>query len=177
MTLSATRSAIYHSGTAAFGALLVTICRILSQITNASIHNGQCGVCGLCLRCLFSWMEDFLKRFNRNAYIMCAIHGRGLCASAISAYQLILRNILRCVATDLITGIIFGFCKVFLAAATGWFGWLYFDAHYTDVPLFAIWILVVGAYLIASAFFSVYAIAVDTLVLCARKLNQFSTSK
>lgn len=98
VVISAARSTIYHAGTAAFGALLITICTILRIITNKHT-SGQCGLCGLCLRCFFAWLTDLLERFNRNAYIMCALHGKGLCASAIDAYKLILRNLLRYIAT------------------------------------------------------------------------------
>lgn len=176
MTMSATRSVIYHSGTAAFGALLLTVCRVLRMIVNARSSGGAC--CALCLSCLLSSLEDFVKRFNQNAYIMCAIHGKGLCASALSAYQLIFRNILRIMATDVVTSIVFGFCKLFLAVGAGCFGWIYFSKQnfFLVSPVFPVFLLVVGGYLIGSAFFSVYSIAVDTIVLCARKLNFSSES-
>lgn len=170
VAISAARSAIYHTGTAAFGALLITICTILRIITNRHT-SGECGLCGLCLRCLFAWLTDFLKRFNRNAYIMCALHGKGLCASAIDAYKLIFRNVLRYIATDVVTKIVFVFSKLFLTCAAGALCWIYFSNHYRTVPVSAVGILIVGVYLITSEFFNVYTIAVDTLMLCARKCN------
>lgn len=100
---------------------------------------------------------------------MCALHGKGLCASAIDAYKLILRNLLRYIATEVVTNIVFVFAKLFLTFAAGALCWIYFSNHYTTVPVFAIGILIVGVYLIASEFFNVYSIAVDTLMLCARK--------
>lgn len=100
---------------------------------------------------------------------MCAIHGEGLCASAMSAYNLILRNVMRVLATDFVTGLVFGFCKFFLACVTASFGWMYFNKYFPLVPGFPVFILFAGAYFIAGTFFSVYAMAVDTLVLCARK--------
>lgn len=162
MTMSATRSVYYHSGTAAFGAILVTICRMINLLVDRFSEFDY-------IKCFTTFVDGILKRFNRNAYIMCAVHGNGLCASGLSAYQLILRNVFRYIATDVVIGIVFGFCKVFIVCLTGIGGWSYFMDYYNIIPMFPFFVLVVGAYLIASAFFSVYAMAVDTLVLCARK--------
>lgn len=100
---------------------------------------------------------------------MCALHGKGLCASAIDAYKLIIRNVLRYIATDMVTNIVFMFAKLILTCVAGVLCWVYFDNHYKTVPVYAVGILIVGVYLIASEFFNVYSIAVDTLMLCARK--------
>lgn len=162
MTISATRAVYYHSGTAAFGAVLVSICRMINLFVARFSEID-------CFKCFTSFVEDILKRFNRNAYIMCAIHADGLCASGLIAYQLILRNVFRYIATDEVIGIVFGFCQIFIACLTGICGWSYFMDYYRIIPGFPFFILVVGAYFVASTFFSVYAMAVDTLVLCARK--------
>lgn len=162
ITISATRSAYHHSGTAALGAVLVTICRMINLIVArfSATH---------CMKCIASFIEGFLKRFNRNAYIMCAIHGGGLFASGRSAYQLILRNVLGYLATDTFVGIVFAFCKVFIAFVTGVCSFVFFLTYFLMAEVFPFFVVICGAYFVAGAFFSVYSIAVDTLVLCARK--------
>lgn len=168
MSMSATRTAVYHSGTAAFGALVLSICRILRLFVEGGSHGNECI---LCIQCFFICMVEVIKRLTRNAYIMCAIHGKGLCASGVSSCQLVVRNVLRCFTAELATNIIFGGLKLLLALGTGLIGWVYFnngDCRFTDAvtPLL---LLIFCTHLIAGAFFSVFSMAVDTLVLCACK--------
>lgn len=44
------------------------------------------------------------------------------------------------------------------------------NLHYNIVPVV---IMMIGTYLIASIFFGVYSMAVDTLFLCFRKLGKY----
>lgn len=156
-TMSATRSVLYHSGTAAVGAPLIIACRCIGVITNSR------------LRCIFAFINDFIKRFNRNIYVMCALHGNGLCSSSLAASQLVSRNASQYHPTDMITGKIFAICKILVASAVTCVAVCYLGKFYVDIPTYPIIFLLLGAYSIASDFFGVYAVAVDTLVLCARK--------
>jgi choline transporter-like protein 2/4/5 len=96
----------YHIGTLAFGSLIITICRLIrimleyvdqklkkydNEITRAIL---------CCCKCFFWCLEKFLKFINRNAYIMCAIHGKNFCASAKDAFLLLMRNIVRVFVLD-----------------------------------------------------------------------------
>lgn len=74
------------------------------------------------------------------------------------------------------TGIIIGMSQLLLAAGAG--GITYacvYDKNWSDqeraLMLIPISIVVVGSFVIAGAFFSVYSIAVDTMVLCFRKYS------
>lgn len=71
LPISAARSVYFHSGTAALCAVLVTICR-MSNLIMARFNATNC------TKCSASCVAGFLKRFNGNAYIMCAVHGEGL---------------------------------------------------------------------------------------------------
>lgn len=53
-----------------------------------------------CLKCFFWCLEKFLKFVNKNAYIMCAVHGKNFCTSARKAFGLLMRNILRVFVLD-----------------------------------------------------------------------------
>lgn len=53
-----------------------------------------------CMKCFFYCLEKFLKFINRNAYIMCAIHGKNFCLSAKDAFNLLVRNIIRTFILD-----------------------------------------------------------------------------
>lgn len=96
----------YHLGTLAFGSLIITICRIIRVILEYIDHklkkydNPVTRAIMCCMKCFFWCLEKFLRFINRNAYIMCAIHGKNFCASAIDAFNLLMRNILRVFVLD-----------------------------------------------------------------------------
>lgn len=101
----------YHLGTLAFGSLIITICRIIRVILEYIDHklkkydNPVTRAIMCCLKCFFWCLEKFLRFINRNAYIMCAIHGKNFCASAKDAFSLLMRNILRVFVLDKVSEI------------------------------------------------------------------------
>lgn len=106
LTLGLYRTVRYHLGTLAFGSLIITICRIirllleyldqkLKKYDNVVTRSILC-----CMKCFFWCLEKFLKFLNKNAYIMCAIHGKNFCGSAKDAFNLLMRNFLRVIALD-----------------------------------------------------------------------------
>lgn len=176
LTVGFGRTVRYHLGTLALGSLIVTICRIirvcleyidhkLKKYDNAFTRAIMC-----CLKCFFWCLEKFLRFMNKNAYIMCAIHGKHFCGSAKDAFNLLMRNFLRVVALDKVTEFLFFLSKVLVTLGMGALTFFYFDSelnkqtlHYNLVPVI---IVMIGTYLIASVFFGVYSMAVDTLFLC-----------
>lgn len=81
---------------------------------------------------------------------------------------------MRYIAMDTMTGIIFGVSQILLAVGAG--GITYaclYDKNWSEDERALVWIpiiiLFIGAFVVSGAFFSVYAIAVDTLVLCFRE--------
>lgn len=96
----------YHLGTVAFGALIIAIVRIIRVMLEYIDHKlkkfdnpfTRCILC--CCKCFFWCLENFLKFINKNAYIMCAVHGKNFCKSARDAFSLLMRNIIRVVVLD-----------------------------------------------------------------------------
>jgi len=184
VTASIGRTFRYHLGTLAFGSLILAICRIirvileyinhkLSKYDNAFVKAIMC-----CLRCFFWCLEKFIKFINKNAYIMCAIHGKNFCRSARKAFNLLMRNILRVVVLDKVTDYLLFMGKLMITAGMCALAFFVFAEelqfksvenvqvpvlNYTIVPILVIGF---GTYFIASIFFGVYAMAVDTLFLC-----------
>lgn len=167
LTTAVGRTVTFHLGTVAHGSLLITICRLIRMPLRRAAQDRN-SVAAACAYACFSCFERFLQRFNRNAYIMSAVHGRGLCNSALAAYQLICRNVSRFVVTELVTDLAFGMCKVLIAVCAGCAVSASIDRPFWD-KVDAIQIVVVGSYLIADTCFSVHEMAVATLVLCCRK--------
>jgi choline transporter-like protein 2/4/5 len=129
-----------------------------------------------CCRCCLFCLEKFLKFLNRNAYIITAIYGTGFFTSARRAFHLIISNPLRLLVIDKVCDFLIFLGKLCVTAAIGILAFFFFthriaqaekyvpELHYYIVPLL---LIVIGTYIIATCFFSVYSMAVDTLFLCA----------
>lgn len=176
LTSGLSRTVRYHLGTIAFGSFIIAICRILRVVLEfidqkCKKYNNEVTRAILCVfRCLFWLLEKFLRFLNRNAYVMCAIHGKNFCSSAGDAFNLLMRNFLRVVALDQVTDFLFFLSKLLISLGMGTLMYFYLtleysqlDLHYNLVPSF---IVTIGTYLIACVFFSVYSTAVETLFLC-----------
>ncbi|XP_048473860.1 choline transporter-like protein 2 isoform X2 [Rhincodon typus] len=175
------RALRYHTGTLAFGSLLlalVQVIRVLLEYIDQKMKGAQNKVAKFilsCLKCCFWCLEKFLKFLNRNAYIMVAIYGKNFCTSAKNAFFLLMRNIVRVVVLDKVTDFLLFLGKLLIVGGVGVLGFFFFTKritifedkaptlNYYWVPLLT---LIVGSYLVAHGFFSVYAMCVDTLFLC-----------
>ncbi|KAH1020841.1 hypothetical protein HUJ04_010436 [Dendroctonus ponderosae] len=180
LTAAIYRTIRYHLGTLAFGSLIIAICRMirvmlecvdkkLKKYDNAFTRAILC-----CLKCFFWCLEKFLKFINKNAYIMCAIHGKNFCASAKDAFTLLLNNIVRVFVLDKVTDFLFFLSKLLVTFGVGAIAYVFFVTDYISfvdnseiqyglAPVVAI---IIATYLIATLFFNVYSMAVDTLFLC-----------
>lgn len=165
---SAVRAFRYHIGTIALGSPIILICSGICSLLGIGIARSGCGLC-MCFRCCccLGRFKEFLRRFNRNAYIMCSMHGNEFCTSAVDAYHLIFRNWSAYNSTDFVLGLVFFVSQILLACATGAF--VYF--HYSVHSIMPILCLIFGAFYVFQQFFAVCSIAVDTLLLCARELK------
>ncbi|XP_044258638.1 choline transporter-like 2 isoform X2 [Tribolium madens] len=173
------RTLRYHIGTLAFGSLIIAICRMIRVALEYIDHklkkydNGITKAILCCCKCFFWCLEKFLKFINRNAYIMCAIHGKNFCMSAKDAFMLLMRNILRVFVLDKVTDFLFFMGKLLITMGVGAISYVLFATdltgidnsglHYELVPVIVIMII---TYIVATVFFNVYSMAVDTLFLC-----------
>ncbi|XP_077391888.1 choline transporter-like protein 5-A [Festucalex cinctus] len=175
------RAIRYHTGSLAFGALVLSVVQLF-RITLKYLEKKLKGLDSslsrfilCCLRCCFWCLEKFIRYMNRNAYIMVAIYGKNFFSSAQEAFFLLMRNMVRVAVVDRVTDFLLFLGKVMIAGGVGVLALLFFTKkitlfqaevpylHYYEVPLMT---TVVGAYLIAHGFFSVYAMCVDTFFLC-----------
>lgn len=169
------QTAFYHLGTLAFGSMILAICRLICLILEyidkkvKKFDNAITRAILCCLRCFFWLLENFLRFINKNAYIMCAIHGKSFCPSAKDAFNLYMRNCLRGITLDKVTDFLFFLSKLLLTAGAG-VSTYYFLAsnpnikvNYKLVPTI---VVAIASYFMTSVFFSVYSMAVDTLFLC-----------
>uniref|UniRef100_A0A8C7YUR4 Choline transporter-like protein n=1 Tax=Oryzias sinensis TaxID=183150 RepID=A0A8C7YUR4_9TELE len=175
------RSLRYHTGTLAFGALILSVVqliRVLLEYLDHKLKGAQNKFAKFllcCLKCCFWCLEKIIKFLNRNAYIMVAIYGKNFCTAAKDAFFLLLRNMIRVAVLDKVTDFLLFLGKLLVVGLVGVFAFFFFSGrvkafadtapnlHYYWVPILTV---AVGSFLIASGFFSVYSMCVDTLFLC-----------
>ncbi|XP_051563682.1 choline transporter-like protein 2 isoform X2 [Myxocyprinus asiaticus] len=175
------RALRYHTGSLAFGSLIlaiVQVIRVILEYLDQKLKGAQNKFAKFllsCLKCCFWCLEKFIKFLNRNAYIMVAIYGKNFCTSARDAFFLLMRNIVRVAVLDKVTDFLLFLGKLLIVGIVGICSFFFFTGkikiveevapslNYYWVPILTV---VFGAYLIAHGFFSVYAMCVDTLFLC-----------
>ncbi|XP_062853268.1 choline transporter-like protein 2 isoform X4 [Trichomycterus rosablanca] len=175
------RTLRYHTGSVAFGSLVlavVQVIRVSLEYLEHKLRGAENRVTRFilsCLKCCFWCLEKCIKFINRNAYIMVAIYGKNFCTSAKDAFFLLMRNIVRVAVLDQVTDFLLFLGKLLIVGVVGICSFIFFtgkvrvveDAapalNYYWVPILTV---VLGSYLIAHGFFSVYAMCVDTLFLC-----------
>ncbi|KAJ8921441.1 hypothetical protein NQ315_003059 [Exocentrus adspersus] len=169
LTEAVCRTIRYHLGTIAFGSLIIATCRIIRVLLEYIDHklkkydNDLVKAILCCCKCFFWCLEKFLKFINKNAYIMCAIHGKNFCASAKDAFLLLMRNILRVFVLNKVSDFVFFLSKLLLTVGVGAVAYLFFVTditpvdntalNYGEVPVV---ILMICTYLISTVFFNVY---------------------
>ncbi|XP_049745088.1 choline transporter-like protein 4 [Elephas maximus indicus] len=177
------RTLHYHTGSLAFGALILTLVQLARVVLEYIDHKlrgvqnpiARCIMC--CFKCCLWCLEKFIKFLNRNAYIMIAIYGKNFCVSAKNAFMLLMRNVLRVVVLDKVTDLLLFFGKLLVVGGVGVLSFFFFSGRihglgkdFENPHLNYYWLpimtSIVGAYVIASGFFSVFSMCVDTLFLC-----------
>ncbi|XP_064616892.1 choline transporter-like protein 2 [Liolophura sinensis] len=171
----------FHFGSLAFGSLLVAIVqlvRVFLEYLDSKLkgsENGAAKFVAKCLKCCFWCLEKLIKFINKNAYILIAVYGKNFCTSAKNAFLLIMRNIVRTVVLDRVADFVLFLSKIFVTAAAfvGAFFWFqgrvpFFREYVPNLNYYwtPIVLVGIGAFMIATCFFSVYDMAVDTLFLC-----------
>lgn len=125
-----------------------------------------------CTQCCLGCVEWTIKFINRNAYIMIAVTGRGFCKAAAMATGLIINNILRIGTVNVIGDVMLFLGKLCVSLACALFAFLMLDTHQyksshhkISSPLFPVLFCWGLGYVVASLFFAVVEMAIDTIVL------------
>ncbi|XP_051940837.1 choline transporter-like protein 2 isoform X1 [Hippocampus zosterae] len=178
---SLARTLKYHTGSVAFGSLILSVIQIIRVLLEyldqklQGARNKYTKFLLKCMKCFFWCLETCIKFLNRNAYIMMAIYGKNFCTSAQDAFMLLLRNIVRVAVLDKVTDFLLLLGKLLIVGVIGIISFFFFTGR-TDSPQYSppnlnyYWVPIltniIGSYFIAHGFFSVYSMCVDTLFLC-----------
>uniref|UniRef100_A0A8D0RFV4 Choline transporter-like protein n=1 Tax=Sus scrofa TaxID=9823 RepID=A0A8D0RFV4_PIG len=182
------RAIRYHTGSLAFGSLIlagIQMFRLILEYLDKRLKEAQNNISKFlkcCLRCCFWCLEKAVKFLNRNAYIMIAIYGKNFCRSAKDAFNLLMRNILKVAVMDRVTDFVLVLGKILVAGCIGVLAFLLFterlpmiiegptSLNYYWVPLLTV---IIGSYLIAHGFFSIYAMCIETIFICFCKFSVY----
>lgn len=166
----------YHLGTAAFGSLVIaiilTIRAIISYIQRKAKNSGnkilQYVMC--ILQCCMWCLEKIMRFLNKNAYIQTAIYGYSFCKACRVAFFLLLRNILRVAAVNMVADFVLLLGKLFVPVVTTFFLYCVFayaipsaELNGLVSPLVFTFIL---AYFVSVMFSEIFGMAIETILCC-----------
>ncbi|XP_047959466.1 choline transporter protein 1-like [Salvia hispanica] len=113
-----------------------------------------------------------IKSVNHNAYIMIAITGKGFVKASEMATELIMSNILRIGKVNVIGDVILFLGKLCVSLSSALFAFLMLDTHkYKSAhnkitsPLFPVLVCWGFGYIVATLFFGVVEMSIDTMIL------------
>jgi len=164
----------FHSGTLAYGSLLIaivqTIRAILEKIrrTIKKFDNKFANSLIGCCQCCFCVLESCLRFMNKNAYIQTAIFGTSFCQSARQAFYLMLRHTGRIGAISYVSGSILIVGKLFISAATTGLSFLALidvseEINHVAGPMIVVFFI---SYIVSDIFMGVFDMGIKTILHC-----------
>lgn len=169
----------HHVGTLALGSLIIAIINFIRLIIEyfeqkmKSYNGGEIPkiwkLIFCCLKCCLWCLEKCMKYINKNTYIQTCINGTWFCVSMCNAFKCLLGYINYIFVTSAISTAMLAFGKVAIALATGGIGgWWIMTYRYDDVSSIVPSCIVIVAigFGIATMFCEVYAMGIDTMLMC-----------
>ncbi|KAH0789400.1 choline transporter-like protein 2 isoform X2 [Histomonas meleagridis] len=167
------RSLRFHTGSLAFGSLVITIFKIITIIIEyidqktRETQNTAIKCLIKCLKCCCICVQKFLKYINRNAYIMIAMHGFNFFRGCKEAFNLLLRNAARATALNWVGDFTLFLGRVFVAGVVSSISIFIFKANkditFYIVPAVCVFVM---SWLASGAFTGVFEMSIDATFLC-----------
>ncbi|KAI9341913.1 plasma-membrane choline transporter-domain-containing protein [Obelidium mucronatum] len=169
------RTARYHLGSIALGAMLIAIVQTLRCVMLFVKRLAKKSSLKIlvplinCCQCYLAWLEKLVKWINKNGYIMVAITGDGFCKSCGHALALLIRNGLKLIAVDLVGDMIILLSKVCITSLVVliFYFFINWQADLIDIQFIYVPLVIIGiiALFVASGFMGVYEMGIDTIFL------------
>jgi hypothetical protein len=167
---------VHHLGTVAHGSLIIAIIKtirtVIAYIQNKAkkMHNKPMEYLMMCLQCFMWCLEKIMKFINKHAYILTAIYGFSFCKSARKAFWLLLRNILRVAAVNMLSTFLLMMGRILIPVLTTFICYLAI-AYGTNnslvsgiiAPLVLCFLL---SYWIACMFLEIFGMGIETILFC-----------
>eukprot|EP00301_Raphidiophrys_heterophryoidea_P005552 c12318_g1_i1.p1 GENE.c12318_g1_i1~~c12318_g1_i1.p1 ORF type:complete len:659 (+),score=135.55 c12318_g1_i1:68-1978(+) len=172
------RTLKYQSGSVALGAFLILVTAVFNWIARVSIYMASrqtklpiIKYFLACLLCLFEAVFKIISLVSHYAYIEMAFWSDGYCASARRVAARIERNFAKVAVVDLVGDFVLFLCKLNVTFLTGYVLTLVmrieqvatYLALYEPHSMVILSMLV--AFPIASCFFGIYEVGIDTVLL------------
>ncbi|XP_002124638.2 choline transporter-like protein 2 [Ciona intestinalis] len=168
---------LFNLGSVALGSLVIAIVQFLRVILayiQRQLRGKESKTVRFvlkCMACCLACFEKVLKYVSRNAYICVAMYGDSFCTGAKHAVTLLIKNAQHVLALNCVSGFCLLLGKVAVVVLTAFVGVAWFTAKLGTsasavdygAPLT---ISCLCSFVIASAFFNVYSMAIDTIFLC-----------
>ena len=164
-----------HAGTAAFGALLIAVCKtlqvVVQYVKNCTPAKGN-RLAKLVLDCITLCLvavEKCIRFLNKHAYIQTVLHGVGFCTAGFRAFALIAANGGRVAAVACVAKLVLFFGKLCVALATTFCFYVYVlmdlrdELHGVVAPAAVCFAV---AYFTADAFNNVFEMCIWTILQC-----------
>ena len=157
-----------HSGSLAFGSLLITLLQLVRLLTSLVLKRlsacaGDSSVAKLaccCASCCLGCVDRSVRYLSRNAYVLMMVEGTPFCTSAVEAFSLLTKHMVKVALVRSIGAAFLLLGKLFVAAASAGTGALLLLTHeayaerlFSIVP--AVVAIFVGAWLVVSSFMCV----------------------
>ncbi|XP_078176050.1 plasma-membrane choline transporter family protein [Carex rostrata] len=172
----------YSLGSVAVGSLVVSVVESIRFIldslrrrlkyVDATSENFMGRMVSSSSHCCLSGIDWTLRSVNRNAYIMIAITGKSFFKASSIATGLIMNNILRIGKVNVIGDVILFLGKLCVSLFCALFAFLMLDTYkYKSAhnkissPLFPVLVCWVLGYIVATLFFAVVEMSIDTIIL------------
>ncbi|KAI4321876.1 hypothetical protein MLD38_035207 [Melastoma candidum] len=118
------------------------------------------------------FIEWTIRSINRNAYIMIAATGKGFFRSSEIATELIYSNITRIGRVNVVGDVVLSLGKLCVSLSSALFAFLMLDTHKyrsahdkVSSPIFPVTVCWFLGYVVASLFFAVVEMSIDTIIL------------
>ncbi|KAJ4773718.1 Choline transporter-like protein 2 [Rhynchospora pubera] len=176
------RLARYSLGSVALGSLVVSVVEWIRFILDSlrrrlkyvdtTSENFMGRTVSSSSQCCLGCIDWTLRSINRNAYIMIAITGKSFCKASSIATGLIMNNILRIGKVNVIGDVILFLGKLCVSLFCALFAFLMLDTYkYKSAhnkissPLFPVLVCWALGYIVATLFFAVVEMSIDTIIL------------
>ena len=167
---------LHHLGTVAHGSLIIAIIKTIRAVIAyiqrkaKKMHNKVVEYVMMCLQCFMWCLEKIMKFINKHAYIITAIYGHSFCKSARKAFWLLLRNILRVAAVNMLSTFLLMMGRILIPVATTFVCYLAIaygtnNAQVSGIvaPLVLCFLL---SYWIACMFLEIFGMGIETILFC-----------
>jgi hypothetical protein len=167
------RSIKYHSGSLAFGSLIITIIKIIRLIIEyirektKDTDNDAIKCLLKCAACICWCFEKFFKYINRNAYILIAIHGYNFFSACKRSFGLLLRNCINVATINWVGDFTLFLGRVFVTGIVTAVSCFIF-AQMDDVTFYIVpgFIVALMAFFASDAFTELFEMGIDSMFLC-----------